>query len=172
MAQNGKSNSSPPAPTVLVVFLTVLAMLSVLAGGIICCMSLYEDGRQDGLSNAEIMSALKILAGGTVVGCLMWALAYVVRIQYETAIALRRLSSQRTATAADGQRSAAANDAQMHLLHEMVRQLANLTQAKQVRASAAARSAVRQAQQAPPPAPVEDLEDLPTAEAFDPVPPC
>ncbi|MCE5327261.1 MAG: hypothetical protein LLG01_12710 [Planctomycetaceae bacterium] len=172
MAQNGKSNSSPPAPTVLVVFLTILAMLSVLAGGIVCCVSLYEDGRRDGLNNDEIMSALMILAGGTVVGCLMWALAYVVRIQYETAVALRRLSSQRGgAPSAEGQRSAAAAaDAQMPLLQEMVRQLAQLNSLQQVRASAAVRSSVRHVQQAQPapqmPA-IQEAEDIPTAEAYE-----
>ncbi|MCE5278943.1 MAG: hypothetical protein ABFD92_18660 [Planctomycetaceae bacterium] len=167
MAQNGKSNSLPPAPTVLVVFLTVLAMLSVLAGGIISCVSLYDSGRHDGLSNGEIVSALVILAGGTVVGCLLWALAYVVRIQYETAVALRRLASQRAPVAAPADTQRGPADAQLHLLHEMVRQMAQLNAAQQSRASAAARSVKRQIQQAPLAPPLDEAQDMPTAEAVD-----
>ena len=94
MARSSKKTETPPSPATLVMFLTVLALVFVTAGGIGCCLMLYDSGHEDGLTNDEIIRAVSMLVGGTAIGCALWALAYLVRIQYDSASLMRHILSQ------------------------------------------------------------------------------
>ncbi len=82
----------PELPSALAVLLVILSVLFVAGGAIAFLAQLAADREADEQMTREtVVPALAWLAGGVAAACVLWALAYLVRREYDTSILLRNI---------------------------------------------------------------------------------
>jgi outer membrane protein assembly factor BamD (BamD/ComL family) len=78
-------------PAGLVLCLTILSILAAFAGGAGCLAAFLPAAASGAVSARVALIAMAWLAGGLAVACSLWALSWLVRCQFEAAMAQRRV---------------------------------------------------------------------------------
>ena len=87
-------------PAGLVLCLTVLSILAACGGAVAFLAALVPPAVAGNLTGWIALTSLAYLVGGLSAGCALWALSWVVRCQFESALAQRRAVSILTGTEA------------------------------------------------------------------------
>ena len=94
MAPTPRRLPKPQPPVVLLTMLAVLAGLAVVVGVLAALVVLVSGARAGALTLTSICLAVGCILSGVVVGCLLWAIAHIIRRQSRTA--LLHASAERT----------------------------------------------------------------------------